>query len=95
MDGMQTYHVASLVHPLFLLEAEMFSTVQEDLKNEQMTIFMHFNQMLNSDECPGKKKGEWFVALVPLMITLQFAVQQLKKSTTNLASIVSPGHKIN
>jgi len=33
MDGTQTYHVASLVHPLVLLEADMFSTVQEDLKN--------------------------------------------------------------
>jgi hypothetical protein len=33
MDGMQTYHVASLVHPLVLLETEMFSSVQEDLKN--------------------------------------------------------------
>jgi len=33
MDGMQTYHVASLVHPLVLLETYMFSTVQEDLKN--------------------------------------------------------------
>jgi hypothetical protein len=33
IDGMQTYHFASLVHPLVLLEAEMFSTVQEDLKH--------------------------------------------------------------
>jgi len=33
LDAKQTYHVASLVHPLVLLEAEMFSTVQEDLKN--------------------------------------------------------------
>jgi len=33
LGGMQTYHVASLVHPLVLLEAEMVSTVQEDLKN--------------------------------------------------------------
>lgn len=50
MDDMQTYHVASLVHPLVLLEAEMFLTVQEDLKNQQMTILINFNQTLNSDE---------------------------------------------
>jgi hypothetical protein len=50
LDGMQTYHVASLVHPLVLFEAEMFLTVQEDLKNQQRTILIHFNQMLNSDE---------------------------------------------
>jgi len=72
MDDMQSYHVASLVHPLVLLEAEMFLTVQEDLKNQQMTILIHFNQLLNSDECPGLKRG-WFGALVPL-ISLQFAV---------------------
>jgi hypothetical protein len=57
MDDMQTYHVASLVHPLVLLEAEMFLTVQEDLKNQQMTTLIHFNQTLNSDECPILKKG--------------------------------------
>jgi hypothetical protein len=72
MDDMQTYHVASLVHPLVLLEAEMFLTVQEDLKNQQMTILIHFNQLLNSDECPGLNRG-WFGSLVPL-ISLQFAV---------------------
>jgi hypothetical protein len=42
IDGMQAYHVASLVHPPVLLEAEMFSSVQEALKNQQTTIFMHF-----------------------------------------------------
>jgi hypothetical protein len=31
-----------------------------------------------------KKRG-WFVALVPLMISLQFAVQQLRKIMTNLS----------
>jgi GTP:adenosylcobinamide-phosphate guanylyltransferase len=35
VDDMQTYCVASLVHPLVLLEADMFLTVQEDLKNQQ------------------------------------------------------------
>jgi len=57
MDDMHTYHVASLVHPLVLLEVEMFLTVQEDLKNQQMTILIHFNQTLNSDECRILKKG--------------------------------------
>jgi hypothetical protein len=57
LDSMQTYHVASLVHPLVLLETEMFLTVQEDLKNQQMTILIHFNRMLSSDECPISKKG--------------------------------------
>jgi len=54
---MHTYHVASLVHSLVLLEAEMFLTVQENLKNQQMTILIHFNQTLNSDECRIFKKG--------------------------------------
>jgi len=63
MDRKQTYHVASLVHPLVLLETYMFSTVQEDLKNYQMTILMHFNQMLNSDECPLLKKGDGLLHL--------------------------------
>jgi hypothetical protein len=53
---MQTYHVASLVPLLLLPEAEMFLTVQEDLKNQQRTILIHFNQMLNSDEGPTLKK---------------------------------------
>ena len=35
----------------------MFLTVQEDLKNQQMTILIHFNQTLNSDECRILKKG--------------------------------------
>jgi hypothetical protein len=33
---------------------------------------------------PFKERG-WFVALVPLMIALQFAVQQLRKIMTNLS----------
>jgi len=33
---------------------------------------------------PFKKKG-WFVALVPLMISRRFAVQQLRKIMTKLS----------
>jgi hypothetical protein len=33
---------------------------------------------------PFKKNG-WFFALVPLMISLQFAVQQLRKIMTNFS----------
>jgi hypothetical protein len=60
-----------------------------------MTIFMHFNQILNSDESPisrekrkkeeEEKKEGLYVALVPLMMSLQFAVQQLRKIMTNLS----------
>jgi len=57
INDMHTYHVASLVHPLVLLEAGMFLTVQEDLKNQQMTILVNFNQTLKSDECRILKKG--------------------------------------
>jgi hypothetical protein len=63
MNGMQAYHVASLVHPLVLLEAQMFSSAPEDLKNQQTTIVTHFNQTVNTDECPILKQGTVLVHL--------------------------------
>jgi hypothetical protein len=65
MNSKQAYHVASSLHPLVLLEAEKFSSAQEDLKNQQTTIFTHFNQTLNTDECPHFKAMDCFGILVP------------------------------